>query len=720
MPPTNKKTGKSTDSQNQKAAENLKKPVLHEDIHPHLHEGPHPYRMREILISATPLEREAFALSQSTSMLDSREINRRMAPSIGDMLSGVPGVASSGYAPGASRPVIRGQDNYRVNVLQNGLSAQDVSALSPDHPVAVNPFNARKVEIIRGPATLMYGATSNGGVVNIMDGRVPTQIATAPATGELNGRVTSGNFERSGALLVEGGTGNYAYHMDGALLRSDDFNIPGYALTDAVRDSLSPDVQGRDQFKRLLQSDIETKSYAFGNSYVWDKGYVGVAVSHMDTRYGIPNDPRTFTPGEPGEEVFIQARKSRGELQGQIRDIGEAIEKVDFRAALSDYYHFEIANDVPAIKFENAGFDARAQATHRPCGPFEGAFGFQIQRSMVSGLGEEIFLLPSDTITGSFFFFEEAKVNEYLRVQFGARMDHQYIGRGERSSLVEQELTPEEEELGLDPTLLAETDPARQREFTCLSGSVGVVWNPDEKKEYAVALSMPYTERAPQAEELFANGPHEATRQFFIGNGNLDKETSVGVDLSLRKQAGFVTGSVGGFFTRYNNFITPANTGMIEDNLPVFVYTATDAEFYGAEADISFHLLDTKDHEVHLEIKADYTVATDASTGRPLPRIPPLRLMPAIVYQGKALGARVGIEQVFSQDRTAEFETATDGYTFVNAEISYRLTDDPMSWEVVLFGRNLTDAEGRNHLSFLKDVAPLQGRYVGLSARMKF
>ena len=366
----------------------------------------------------------------------------------------------------------------------------------------------------------------------------------------------------------------------------------------------------------------------------------------------------------------------------------------------------------------NEGYDGRIEVAHEKLGPFEGVFGYQTQKTDFSALGEEAFLPPVESESHAGFVFEEIALDP-VRFQFGGRFDHQ---------------THQTE---ANPAF----GPAIGREFNAFSGSAGIAYTPTN--DYLIALSLSYTQRPPTYIELFANGPHVATNAFEIGDPNLDLEESFGVDLSFRKKLGRMTGALSLFYTHFDNFIKVQPTGEIIDDLPVFVFTATDADFVGGEVSLDFHLIEPyaaeepasgKDgksvatpgrlanpHSLHLETKADYVYAQDLDTDRSLPRITPFRTSAALIYEWKdRFSARLEGQYVHDQNRTAEFELPTDGYFLLSASATYRLKAGPIDFDLYVKGTNLTNEEARLHTSFLKDIAPLAGRGVLVGVRTTF
>lgn len=661
-----------------------------------------------VVVSSTPLGGELFEQVQSVSILSGDELRLRLEPTIGETLNREPGVSSTYFGPGASRPVIRGLGENRVQVLQDGLATIDVSDVSPDHAVTIEPLTVKIIEVVRGPATLLYGPNTVGGAVNIIDNRIPSEKLSQPIEGKVEGRFSSADEQRSGAGLVEFGLGSIVVHLDGFKRRTEDIEIPGFARSARLRE-MQPLPPGEEEPRdELPNSFTESEGGAAGVSYVWDKGYFGVAYSGIDSTYGTVAEP----------DVTIGLEQRRWDSRGRFQEPFAPIKSVTYKFGYSDYMHTEFEGPAVGTVFKNRGYDGRLEIAHEKLGWLEGVFGYQTQKTNFSALGAEAFLPPVETETHAGFVFEEIAFDP-VRFQFGTRFDN---------VTHQTEATPA-------------FGPGIGRDFNAVSGSAGVLYTPTN--DYVIALSLSYAQRPPTYVELFANGPHIATNAFEIGDPNLDLEESFGVDLSFRKKMGRITGAISFFYNHFDNFIKGQPTGEIEDDLPVFVFSATDADFVGGEISLEFHLIEPyaaeeasngKDgksvataghpgnpHRLHLEWKADYVYAQDLNADRSLPRITPFRTSAGLIYEWKdRFSARIEGQYVHDQHRTAEFELPTDSYFLLGASASYRIAAGPVDVDVFLKATNLLDEEARMHTSFLKDIAPLAGRGVLLGVRATF
>jgi iron complex outermembrane receptor protein len=689
-----------------------------------------------VVVTAGAIEHSETDTVESVTVLNGVQLKQQNVATLGDALANEPGVAASGFSPGASRPIIRGLADNRVRVLNNGTEVFDVSNLSPDHAPSVSPLLSQSIEVVRGPATILYGSGAIGGVVNVIDSRIPVEAPVTTLSGEADARFDSVDLERSGAIALElAVTPHLVVHADGSIFRTDSRDVPGFALDERIRALLTPaqrnnDSFGNDPHGEVPNTFVRTKDFGFGASYVWDKGYFGASYNEFRSIYGIPDDPEVDDPTAPPPHVRLDVIKRQGNVRSSIVDPFPGIGAINIKFDYTDYKHDEIEDHTIGSTFKTSGVDSRLELVHKPLGPFEGSFGTQIFVKDLSILGEDAFLQPTTTTEVAGFVFEEVRVGP-VRFQIGGRIEHQNI-----------------EIDSIDPTLTSLTSPdQKNQDFLPLSAAGGVVY--DFAQDYVLALNLTYSQRAPTAEELFARGPHDATFQFLIGDPNLTEETSRGVDVSLRKTGGIVTGSISGFYNYFTDYIDFTPTGDFEDGLRVFIYTPKNAEFFGGEAKVDFHLLpltitriadqtvdDPKSvknvvakesseaqknpNDLFLDFRADYVHAEDADTGEPLPRITPLRYSASLNYQSEHWTAKIEGQRVNRQYRTAEFETSTPGYTFFNASVGYNFRAGPTLNNIYVRGTNLLDEEARDHLSFLKEVLPLPGRSIIVGVRTEF
>lgn len=725
-----------------------------------------------VVVTASPLDRSAFDLAQPVSQLNGLELKSRGATTLGEALDGEPGIGESGFTHGASRPIIRGQADNRVRVLNDGTDIFDVSNLSPDHEPSVEPLISQSIEVVRGPATILYGSSAIGGVVNVIDNRIPTAVPDQGYAGELVGRMGYVDFERSGAFSLDlAATKHLVFHFDGTRQFTDDLQVPDYALSDRLRKGLAPeqiargDRFGGDPIHYVPDTYVQTKDFGVGVSYIWDKGYIGTSFSQFLSVYGVPDDPEVDDPTETPEETRLDITKRRWDIRASVVDPFPYFEVVNFKINATDYKHREIdgASSIGST-FLTSGFDSRLEFVQKPIGILEGSVGLQVLFKDLAVGGDEAFLQPTRTVQPAGFIFEELKLiggktdrpspapvsgkdskdaknmvaeqwDPTLRLQVGGRIEYSY--ESIRSN---------------DPDLTSlQPGDGKVNDFLPLSVSGGLVY--EFVKDTAAALTLSYSERAPTAEELYARGIHDATFQYLIGDPNLGKEKQFGVDFSIRRRAGIVTGALSGFYERYTDFIdfTP-EAGSVDGNR-IFDYAPINADFYGGEALVDVHFLpqtltrpaaptDDKSvksritgqsddvmfnpNDLYLEFKADYVHAEDRDSGAALPRITPLRVGLGLGYTSEKMSLKIEGVRVNHQYKTAQYETSTPGYNLLNVSASYRLPlqlghgISPVTSEIFVRGTNLTNEEARNHDSFLKDVLPLPGRNVLGGVRLTF
>jgi iron complex outermembrane recepter protein len=641
-----------------------------------------------VVVTGNPLGSQLLDLAAPITVLDGERLRQRSAPTLGETLSGEPGISSSWFGPNASRPVIRGLDGERIRILSNGVTNLDASGTSVDHAVSIEPLLVDRIEVVRGPAAILYGTSAVGGVVNVVDNRIATENNPRGATGAIDTRIGSNDRERALVGKVDLGLeGGLNLHFDAFGRETSNLRIPGFARSARLRATTAPPT-GTEATGTLGNSAGRSNGGAFGASYVWSQGYLGASVSQLSSLYGTVQEP----------DVKIRLDQTRLDFAGERRDLG-MFEAVRFKFGRSSYRHAEEDAGVVGTVFRNQGHDLRVEAVHRPIGPLRGVIGFQSTQFNFEAQGDEAFLPRTENRTNALFLFEELRWAAWT-FQAGGRLEQHRVAAAE------------------DPNFGA----GERRTFTTQSGSIGAVYA--FNREYALALNLSHTERAPNYQELFANGPHIATNAFEIGNRGFGTEKSNALDLSLRKREGRVTGSVGVFLNRFSDFIAlvPDATFVDPDparNLPGLRYTAVPAQFKGVEASARVLLID-RPYRLALELRGDLTRAENTQTGVALPRIAPARFGGGFVFEQAALTARIDALRVQGQDRVAAGELPTDGYTMLNASVGYRVKAPFADLNLFLRGVNLLNQEARNHVSFLKDIAPHGRRGVVLGVRGNF
>ena len=631
-------------------------------------------------------------LASPTSVLESDDLTLQQQGSLGETLNKQPGVSSSYFGPGASRPIIRGLDGDRIRILRNGVGALDASSLSYDHAVPLDPVNVERIETVRGPAALLYGGNAMGGVVNTFDNRIPTQaIEGIQGAGEL--RYGGAATTRSSAGKLEAGNGTFALHLDANARAFNDLRIPGDA-----RSRHAPQSESGDEKKgRLGNSNGRQDGGAVGGSYTWNDGYAGLSYSNYDANYGSPAE----------QDVRIRMKQDHYAFASELRNLQGPFSSLKFNAGYTDYEHREIEDGEVGTTFKNKGYEARMEARHMPLGSLNGVVGAQFNRNAFSALGEEAFVPHTDTTSGALFILEEFQATDRLTFSLGGRLEHTVVDPDAKGN-----------------ERFEATDSSKS--FTAGSVSSGALLS--LTPVWSLAATLGYTERAPTFYELFANGAHVATGTYEVGSANLSKEKAVSSDLALRFDTGTHTGSVGVFYSHFSNYIGLLGTGRTlndegvpdADGIPEYIYSGVRARFTGFEAKDHWKLGESAYGKFALELAGDYTRATNLDTGQALPRIAPLRLRSGVLWELNRWQARVDVEHASNQGRVPDNESGTDGYTTLGTSAGYHFEVGNSQWLAFVKGENLTNQTVRYASSILRDIAPAPGRSIEVGLRTTF
>lgn len=673
------------------------------------HDAPAP----DIVVTA-PLPASRFDAVTGVSVLQGADLAGALRPSLGETLARTPGVSATSFGPAASRPILRGLQGDRVQVLTDGLGAIDVSSVSADHAVVVNPLLAERIEILRGPEALLYDAAALGGVVNVLDRRIPRKIPDEPAHIEGNLGFGSAATERRGAIAVDVPLGRQlVVHADGSYLKAGDQRIGGFALAPAaraaaLRSSLLPPDQQIDadgapiDFAAtaairgtLPNSAVRTWEAGVGAAFITDRGSLGLSYSHHDSFYGVPVRYAT-APGAEQEAPRIALRQDRFDARAQV-STGGAIETVKARLAAASYRHFELEADGSiGTAFYNKGLEGRIDLVQRHVGAWSGASGAQLVVRDFDVDGAEAFLPRNSTTEASAFTLQQLDYGA-LKLQAAARFE-----RAVREALPQ----------GADSGFFA-----GRRRFDTFSASLGGSYGltPD----WRIGATLSRTGRAPGPEELFANGPHAGTQSFEIGNPDFRTERATSIDASLHGRGEGWHLELSLYYSWFANFIYERQSGELVDGLPVYHFAQGRAHYYGFEAQGAVDLARLGPATLTLDGLADHVRATIDDVGA-APRIPPLRLLGGLELHGERAKLRGEVEWVNSQHRIAAFETPTPGYTLVNLEAELRPWGSARPLSFTLAADNIFDVTARRHSSFLKDFAPLPGRDLRISANFNF
>lgn len=670
-----------------------------------------PRALPEIVVSALALGEDADQIASPYSIVGKDKLTTSGAATLGDVLNGLPGVHADTFGGGASRPVVRGQTAPRVKVLSDGASVLDASDVSPDHAVMVDPLLAERVEVLRGPATLLYGSGAVGGVVNILDNKIPTALPVDGIDGSLAVRGNTVARERAAAAAITAQLGSsLVLHAEVSARDANDYRVPDW------------------DERRVDGSFAESNNASVGLSWISPRGYVGMAYSYRDDDYGLPGHNHEYEGCHPhgsalhcgehgdghaggddghghehGHEAppTVDVASKRLDVRGEYTDPFGGFERIRFRASDTRYRHHEREEDEIATTFRNEGQEARVELQHVPLGRWSGVVGVQHSDTRFSADGEEAFLPIVDTRTTGVFAVEHVQLSEAWHLELGAR--HEWL-----------------EHKTVD-------DPRNRPDFddTATSFSGAAIWQ--FVPGYAVTVSAARSERLPHAQELYARGVHLATNTyecgllpsvFTCGGAVNDRafgiETSRNVEVGLRKTEGDVTFSVSAYRNNVDDYIYARTLDRFED-FRLIKYTQADARFRGVEAELTYRFSDTFSATVF----GDRVRATLADGGGNLPRIPAKRAGLRLDGEWDRFGSELAFYRVAKQDDIADFETESAGYTMLDLTLSYQLGDNRNA-RVYLRGSNLLDEQVWNHASFLASAVPLPGRNFTAGLRYDF
>jgi len=601
------------------------------------------------ITSVSPEARPQFESYQPTSVLAGQELAKNLESTVGATLSESPGVALREFGPGPARPIIRGLDGDRVSVLEDGQRMGDLSSQSGDHAVPTNPAAARKIEVVRGPATLLYGASALGGMVNVITDQIPTQPQHG-TSGNVTMNFGSNGGAAGGAADVHVGNGRFAIHFGGAGSRTGNYTTPDGEIDN---------------------SQSRMGMGTFGGAWTGDRSYVGASYGYDDSKYGIPvvEEGRiSLTP----RRHSINVRSGASQLGGWLQS---------YRATLSvrRYEHSELEGTQVGTTFHNNTVEGEVLLSHRKAGALVGSVGAWFLSRAFEAIGEEALSPPVDQQAYAAFLYEEVE-SPHATLQFGGRLDH----------------TSYRPEQGLRP-----------RDFDEFSGSVGLVLKPRAANDnLVVALSVAQASRYPALEELYYFGPHPGNLAFEVGNDDLDAEHGLGFDLSLRGRASRFEGEVTLFRNDIKNYIFRQPTGEIEDDFPVLENVAADSTLIGVEAHADVKLTSV----IIAELTYDLVRGELKSSGDALPRIPPSRVLGGLRYQKNAFQVGGSVQMVADQNRVYGEELPTQGNTTARFFGSYSFARGGVVNTITARLDNATDTLYRNHLNYLKDVLPEIGR----------
>lgn len=649
-------------------------------------------KLERIEVRASGLKREIVEMAGPVTVLSGEELLRRTDISIGETLKYEVGVHANYYGPVASRPVIRGLDGARVQVVHNGMSTGDVSREGPDHTITADAVTAQQIEVLRGPATLLYGSGAIGGVINVVDNRIPQQLP-AQSDSIVQTRFGTAASDRSLSFAHDNGTAQFAWHADGNYRKGNDYRVPLYQNEDG------------DSSKRLQNSWSEHQVLNIGSSYIVQQGFIGVSYGVIKTEYGLPEGPAA----EYEEGEYIKLNQRRVALASEYRPSASLWQSITADIAFTDYDHAEFEDGEAGTEFLSEALELRTTATYELPQSWRGIIGYHGNLRDYQALGDESFTPNTDTDSHALFMLHEKRFG-VVKLEFGSRYEqltHQAYAL--EDSLGSRDL---------------------KQKFNLLSWSFGAVY--DVMPNQQLTLSYSQAQRAPAANELYANGIHIGTRSYEIGvayevaqhNGVAQivhnpalarAEQANNLDLGWRGQFADIRTNINVFYNQIDDYAFLANLGFDIADFAAYQYQQQDARLHGLEASISWQI--TPEHQVTL---IGDTVVARLRAGGYLPRVPSYRLGAEYAYRADNWGGQLGMTHYGKQSRLAENETATAGYTVAEAGVNYYF--DWQQYELMAFAKlqNLTNRLGFVHSSFIKEDAPLPGRQLVLGLRLNF
>ncbi|USI72112.1 TonB-dependent receptor [Sphingomonas morindae] len=661
-------------------------------------DGRHETVPTDIVVTANARSRKD--ILSSVTVLSGETLQEIKRASIGETLASQPGVSATSFGPTASRPILRGLGGDRIRVLTDGIGSFDASATSADHAVAINPLTADRIEVIRGPAALLYGSSAIGGVVNVIDSRIPRRVPQEPIHAALDAGYGSAAQDRNvaGAADLPIG-GHWVAHVDGSFDKSGDLETGGFVLSAPLRAQAAasddPAIRALGGLRgKIPNTQARSWSVAGGLAYINDGGSIGLAVTRTASLYGVPIR-YSLDPAIEDEQPRIDLRQTRVDFRAELTPHGPWLDTLRLRAGYADYRHDELEPDgAIATTFLNKGMEARLDFVQAKRGAWSGESGGQILTRDFSAIGDEKFLPPSHAEQYGLFTLQRLGLGA-LKLEAGGRIEHQ------------------DANAAADATL---GNPRLERRLTTYSGSVGAGYT--VAPGYRLGLNLTHSERAPSVEELFSNGPHGGTQAFEVGDTGLGKEKSNGAELTAHGGGTGYSIDLSAYYNHFSNFIYQTPTGEVRDDLPVYAYRSGAANQWGFEAAGEATLARLAGFTIKADGQADYVRITIRQVG-PAPLIPPLRLRGGLSAGSDHWDLRGEAEHAFRHDRIAENETETPGYTLVNAAIAYRPrgTESPITLR--LQANNLFDVVARRSTSLLKDYAPLAGRDIRLGVSVR-
>ena len=665
-----------------------------------------PQQLDEIVVYSTGIQHSTAKSARPVNVLTGDTLRTRVGQTLGETLQNELGVTNQSFGAGVGTPVIRGQAGPRVRVMQNSLGNNDVSALSPDHATGVDPIIAERVEVLRGPSTLLYGNGAIGGIVNVIDNRIPEVVPDKLIGGAGEQRYDSVTNESASSLKLEAGKDNFAFHADGFYRDQNNTHIGGLAIDEAAVRQHDPSFNAippgglinTDGF--IGNSQARSRGGSVGGSFIGDRGMVGASANKLEKVYGIAPD------GHGEDPVTIDLKQSKYDFKAQLNQPFALAEQVRMKFGYTDYIHNELDGGAIGTTFTNESFESRFELEHKPIANLNGVFGFQSVNTVFEATGEEGSIVPKSDIESYALFAVESFKHHSLTFDFGARAELNQIS----------------------PT------GGNDKSYVPISGSASALW--DITEQHQVSLAFTHSERAPQIQELFSDGFHHATRSYERGDARLKKELSENLDLGYRFNSSWVTAEFNLFHNWVSNYIYQQRSAgeLFDEESGGFVAPGTDCDecfpvldskqldgaFKGFEAQATFPLMQNNYGAVDLTLFGDYTRG-EFNNGADVPRMPPLRYGIQLAYEKNDWSANARLTRAEAQTNPGDNETATDSYLLLNVGGQYKLADLHGA-DILLFakGKNLLNENIRNSTSYLRNFAPEPGRSAEIGIRVSY
>lgn len=662
--------------------------------------------LEEIVVYSAGIKQSTAKSAHPVTILTDDNLRIKTGQTIGETLNNELGITSQSFGAGVGSPVIRGQAGARVKVMQNSLGNNDTSTLSPDHANGVDPVIAERIEVLRGPSTLLYGSGNIGGIVNVIDNRIPETVPDKLIGGAGEQRYDSATNESASALKLEGGKGNFAYHVDGFYRDQNNTHIGGLAIDEAAIRKHDPsfntippgELINTDGF--IGNSQARSRGGSVGMSFIKDDGLVGTAINRLEKVYGIAPDGHGEAP------VTVHLQQTKYDIKGQLNKPFAFAEEIRMKFGYTDYQHTELDGNVPGTTFLNESFESRLELEHSAIGFIEGTVGFQSVNSAFEGLGEEGQIVPKSDIDSYALFAVEAFDFAPLKIDLGARVEGNTITPADRPSVA----------------------------YIPVSGSASALW--DISSQHQLSLAFTHSQRAPQIQELFTNGFHHATRSFERGNAGLSKELSNNLDFGYRFNSEWMTAEINLFHNWVSNYVYQQRSSELlfnaadgdfvtpdaacDECFPILDTQQADATFKGFEAQAIFPLMQNNYGALDLTVFGDYTRGT-FDNGRDVPRMPPLRYGIQLSFEKNEFSTNLRLIRGEAQTHPGDNETGTSGYLLLNVAAQYHLAVLKDA-NILLFakGKNLLNENIRNSTSYLRNFAPEPGRSGEIGIRINY